>query len=68
MDCCRPERGLFHGPLPETLDAARLKQAVDNAFEPEAGMTAAFVVTWKGLLAVEQRGEGYLAFPRRARS
>src|SRR5258707_738494 len=33
-------------PLPAALDAAKLKQAVDAAFEPAAAMTAAFVVTW----------------------
>jgi len=31
------------GPLSGALDATRLQRAVDAAFEPEAGMTAAFV-------------------------
>jgi CubicO group peptidase (beta-lactamase class C family) len=44
-------------PLPPGLDAARVKQAVDVAFEP-AGMTAAFVVTWKGRVIGERYGEG----------
>ena len=34
-------------PLPAELDAAKLKQATDLAFDPD-GFTAAFVVTWKG--------------------
>jgi CubicO group peptidase (beta-lactamase class C family) len=49
---------LPHEPLPGALDAARLQQAVDAAFEPEAGMTAAFVVTWKGRLVAERYGTG----------
>jgi len=44
------------GALPGALDAARLQQAVDAAFEPEAGMTAAFVVTWQGRLVAERYG------------
>ena len=47
-------------PLPAPLDAARIKQAVDKAFEA-AGMTAAFVVTWKGRLIAERYGEGISA-------
>jgi len=45
-------------PLPAGLDIAKVKQAVDAAFEPAAGMTAAFVVTWKGRLIGERYGEG----------
>ena len=45
-------------PLPAELDAGKLKQAVDAAFETAAGMTAAFVVTWKGRLIAERYGEG----------
>lgn len=45
-------------PLPSQIDAARIKQAIDAAFEPAAGMTAAFVVTWKGRLIGERYGEG----------
>jgi CubicO group peptidase (beta-lactamase class C family) len=44
-------------PLPREIDAAKLKQAVDAAFEPAEGMTAAFVVTWKGRLIGERYGE-----------
>jgi CubicO group peptidase (beta-lactamase class C family) len=44
-------------PLPAALDAAKVKQAVDLAFEPAAGMTAAFVVTWRGRLIGERYGE-----------
>jgi CubicO group peptidase (beta-lactamase class C family) len=49
------------GPLPPELDVAKLKQAVDAAFEPAAGMTAAFVVTWRGRLIAERYGEGITA-------
>ncbi len=48
-------------PLPGDLDAARLQQAVDTAFEPGAGMTAALVVTWKGRLVAERYGAGITA-------
>jgi CubicO group peptidase (beta-lactamase class C family) len=44
-------------PLPAELDAGKVKQAVDAAFEP-ASLTAAFVVTWKGRLIGERYGEG----------
>jgi CubicO group peptidase (beta-lactamase class C family) len=36
-------------PLPPTIDAA---------FDPPEGMTAAFVVTWKGRIIAERYGEG----------
>jgi CubicO group peptidase (beta-lactamase class C family) len=43
--------------LPPTLDAVKVKQAVDVAFEPASAMTAAMVVTWKGRLIGERYGE-----------
>jgi CubicO group peptidase (beta-lactamase class C family) len=45
-------------PLPPSLDMVKVKQAVDAAFDPPAGMTAAFVVTWKGRIVGERYGEG----------
>ena len=48
-------------PLPAPIDAAKLKQAIDAAFEPATGMTAAFVVTWKGRLLGERYGKGIAA-------
>ena len=45
-------------PLPAELDAAKVKQAVDAAFEPAEAMTAEFVVTWKGRLIGERYGDG----------
>ena len=45
-------------PLPAEINAAKLKEAVDAAFEPTEGMTAAFVVTWKGRLIAERYREG----------
>ncbi len=45
------------GPLPAGVDGLKIQQAVDAAFDP-AGMTAAFVVTWKGRLIAERYGEG----------
>lgn len=47
-------------PLPNEIDQAKLKAAVDAAFDP-AGMTAAFVVTYKGRLIAERYGEGITA-------
>jgi hypothetical protein len=47
--------------LPAEIDAAKLKQAVNAAFEPAEAMTAAFVVTWRGRLAAERYGEGLTA-------
>src|SRR5215831_18131494 len=38
------------GPLPNQINADKLKEAVDLAFELAEGMTAAFIVTWKGRL------------------
>ena len=43
------------------IDPAKVKQAVDAAFEPAAAMTAAFVVTWRGRLIGERYGEGITA-------
>jgi CubicO group peptidase (beta-lactamase class C family) len=48
-------------PLPSVLDASKLKQAVDAAFEPAREMTAAFVVTWRGRLIAERYGQGIAA-------
>jgi CubicO group peptidase (beta-lactamase class C family) len=39
------------------VDAAKVKAAVDAAFDPE-GMTAAFVVTHKGRIIAERYGDG----------
>jgi CubicO group peptidase (beta-lactamase class C family) len=52
---------LLKDPVPLELDVAKVKQAVDVAFEPAAAMTAAFVVTWKGRLIAERYGEGITA-------
>jgi CubicO group peptidase (beta-lactamase class C family) len=43
-------------PLPPSVDAGKVKRAVDAAFEPAEGLTAAFVVTWKGRLIGERYG------------
>jgi CubicO group peptidase (beta-lactamase class C family) len=48
---------LSRDPLPEDLDVDKLGQAVDAAFQPAAGMTAAFVVTWRGRLIAERYGD-----------
>src|SRR5262249_60667570 len=48
-------------PLPAGIDVARVRRAVDAAFEPAAGMTAAFLVTWKGRIIGERYGEGVTA-------
>ena len=51
-------RVLPNDPLPGEIDAAKLKAAVDAAFEPSEALTAAFVVTWKGHLIAERYGDG----------
>jgi CubicO group peptidase (beta-lactamase class C family) len=48
-------------PLPGQIDAAKLRQAVDAAYEPAEGLTAAFVVTWRGRLIAERYGDGVTA-------
>ncbi|HXK61069.1 MAG TPA: serine hydrolase [Acidobacteriota bacterium] len=48
-------------PLPAEVNEAKLREAVNAAFEPPAGMTAAFVVTWKGRLLAERYAEGITA-------
>ncbi|MGH9391177.1 MAG: serine hydrolase domain-containing protein, partial [Vicinamibacteria bacterium] len=45
-------------PLPPELDAEKVTAAVNAAFEPADGMTAAFVVTWKGRIIGERYGDG----------
>jgi CubicO group peptidase (beta-lactamase class C family) len=47
--------------LPDLINVTKLKQAVDAAFEPAEGMTAAFVVTWRGQLIAERYGAGAAA-------
>jgi CubicO group peptidase (beta-lactamase class C family) len=42
------------------IDAQKVRQAVDAAFDP-AGMTAAFVVTYKGRIIAERYGDGLTA-------
>ena len=41
-------------PLPAGIDAAKLKRAIDAAFEPAAALTSAFVVTHRGRLIGER--------------
>jgi CubicO group peptidase (beta-lactamase class C family) len=48
-------------PLPTEIDAEKLKAAVTAAFQPAEGLTAAFVVTWKGRLIAERYAEGLTA-------
>src|SRR2546423_7647456 len=43
------------------LDTAKVRLAVDAAFEPAEGMTAALVVTWKGRIVGERYGQGITA-------
>ena len=44
--------------LPAELDAALVAKAVDAAFEPAGGLTAAYVVTWKGRIVGERYRDG----------
>ena len=45
-------------PFPAGLDEAKVRAAVQAAFEPVEGMTAAFVVIWKGRLVAERYRDG----------
>ena len=45
-------------PFPPEIDEAMVQAAVDAAFEPSEGMTAAFVVTWRGRIIGERYREG----------
>jgi CubicO group peptidase (beta-lactamase class C family) len=45
-------------PLPPGIDGAKLKQAIDAAFEPAEALTSAFVVTHQGRLIGERYMEG----------
>jgi CubicO group peptidase (beta-lactamase class C family) len=49
---------LSNEPLPSELDMAKVKEAVDAAFDPAEAKTAAFVVTWKGRLIAERYAPG----------
>jgi CubicO group peptidase (beta-lactamase class C family) len=47
--------------LPAEINPAKLNAAVEAAFQPAEGLTAAFVVTWKGRLIAERYGAGLTA-------
>jgi CubicO group peptidase (beta-lactamase class C family) len=46
---------------PAELNMAKIKEAVDAAFDPPEGKTAAFVVTWRGRLIAERYAPGITA-------
>src|SRR5690242_19868519 len=48
-------------PLPSEVNQARLKQAMDAAFDPPSAETAAVVVTWKGRVIAERYAPGISA-------
>ena len=52
---------LSQEPPPTGIDAEKLNAAVNAAFQPAEGLTAAFVVTWKGRLIAERYAEGLTA-------
>lgn len=43
---------------PDAIDMAKVQRAMSAAFDPPEGMTAAFLVTWKGRIVGERYGEG----------
>lgn len=45
-------------PSPAGVDMAKVKQAIDAAFDPPSGMTSAFVVSYKGRLLGERYMDG----------
>src|SRR5262245_40684840 len=55
---------LPNSPLPSGLDVPKLRAAVDAAFDPPEGKTAAFVVTWKGRIIAERYAPGITAQTR----
>lgn len=48
-------------PPPAGVDTAKVRQAVETAFDPSAAMTAGFLVTWKGRIVGERYGPGITA-------
>jgi CubicO group peptidase (beta-lactamase class C family) len=44
--------------LPKEVDRRKVDEAIAAAFDPPSGMTAAFVVTWKGRIIGERYAEG----------
>lgn len=49
---------LLDSPLPADIDKAKLDAAVAAAFEPEEGLTAAFLAVWRGQIVAERYGHG----------
>jgi len=49
---------LSEEPLPAGIDGDKVAQAVQAAFQPADGMTAAFVVTHQGRIIAERYGDG----------
>ena len=45
-------------PMPDHIDAEKVAEAVDAAFDPDSSMTAAFVVVHNGRIIGERYGEG----------
>jgi CubicO group peptidase (beta-lactamase class C family) len=49
------------GAVPPGIDAEKLKQALDAAFTPAEGLTAALAIAWRGRLIAERYGPGITA-------
>ena len=49
---------LPNDPLPSAINTAKLKQAVNAAFDPPEAKTAAFIVTWQGRVIAERYASG----------
>ncbi len=47
-------------PFPKEVDEVKVLEAVNAAFDPAEGMTAAFVVTWKGKFLAERHAKGIM--------
>ncbi|MGW8178485.1 MAG: serine hydrolase, partial [bacterium] len=45
-------------PFPSEVDGSKVESALEAAFEPEQGLTAAFLVTWKGQIIGERYRKG----------
>lgn len=44
--------------MPREVDEVKVLEAINAAFDPEEGLTAAFVVTWKGMFLAERHASG----------
>jgi CubicO group peptidase (beta-lactamase class C family) len=59
-----PMGDVLTGAIPPGVDFRKVDQALDAAFAAPAGMTAAFIVTWRGHIIGERYAKGITAHTR----